>query len=235
MALPQGTANTPPANSVGFQAPASVSTAFLFTLPSAWSLGLLHASNANPSVLTVSAVVDGDLSGTVGVAHGGTALATLTAHALYAGNATSAPNAIGPDASTTKALFSAGASADPAFRAIAAADLPATPLFIASTTHTMTAPREYFMCSTATACSETLPVPAAGYEFCIRSDNNVSTAITLAAITNVYYEKTDRTGWGTVGHSIASAAAVTNQICVAGYDATHYAIMSSVGTWTNTP
>jgi hypothetical protein len=108
-------------------------------------------------------------------------------------------------------------------------------LFIAATTHTMTAPREYFLCSTATTCSVTLPVPAAGYEFCIRSDNNVSTAITLAAITNVYYEKTDRTGWGTVSHSIASTAAVTNQICVVGYDATHYAIMSSVGTWTNTP
>ncbi len=60
------------------------------------------------------------------VANGGWGLATLTAHALYAGNATTAPNAVGPDASTTKALFSAGSSADPAFRAIASADLPAT-------------------------------------------------------------------------------------------------------------
>ena len=116
--------------------------------------------------------------------------------------------------------------------------IPATPAIIAGTTHTMTAPREYFLCSTATTCSVTLPVPAAGYEFCIRSDNNVSTAITLAAITspaNVYYEKPDRTGWGTAGHSIASGPAVNNQICLIGYDSTHYAIMSSVGTWTNTP
>ena len=124
MALPQGTANTPPANSVGYQAPTSVSTAYLITFPAAYAAGLVHRTNANPSVESVSAVVDGDLSGTVGVAHGGTALATLTAHALYAGNATSAPSAIGPDASTTKFLASAGSSADPAFRAIATGDLP---------------------------------------------------------------------------------------------------------------
>lgn len=114
-----------------------------------------------------------------------------------------------------------------------AAAIPATPVSIGATTHTMTAPREYFLCSTATACSVTLPVPAAGYEFCIRSDNNISTAITIAARTSILYEKTDRTGWGTAGNSISSGASVTNQICVIGYDATHYAIMSSVGTWTN--
>ena len=60
----------------------------------------------------------------VTVPYGGWGLTTLTAHALYAGNATSAPTAIGPDASTTKVLFSAGSSADPAFRAIAVGDLP---------------------------------------------------------------------------------------------------------------
>jgi hypothetical protein len=65
-------------------------------------------------------------AGITPVANGGWGLATLTAHALYAGNATTAPTAVGPDASTTKALFSAGSSADPAFRAIASADLPAT-------------------------------------------------------------------------------------------------------------
>ena len=94
----------------------------------------------------------------------------------------------------------------------------------------MTAPREYFFCTTATACSVTLPVPAAGYEFCIRSDNNVSTAITLAARTSIYYELPARTGWGSSGAALASTgAAVTNQICVVGYDGTHYAILSSTG------
>ena len=111
-----------------------------------------------------------------------------------------------------------------------APQIPATPISIAATTHTMTAPREYFFCNTATACSVTLPVPAAGYEFCIRSDNNVSTAITLAGRTNIYYELPARTGWGTVSAALVSkGAAVTNQVCVVGYDATHYAILSSTG------
>jgi hypothetical protein len=119
--------------------------------------------------------------------------------------------------------------------AIVAADLPPVPVSIAATTHTMTAPRETFFCTTGTACSVTLPNPAAGYEFCIRSDNNVSTAITLAAISGVMYEKTDRTGWGGANKSLVSGTATTNNICLIGYDSTHYAIMSSLGTWTNTP
>lgn len=116
--------------------------------------------------------------------------------------------------------------------AIAAADIPATPVSIAATTHTMTAPREYFFCSTVTACSVTLPTPAAGYEFCVRMDNNVSANITLANVTNVYFEAPARTGWGTVSHGLkTTTAAVTNQICVVGYDATHYAVMSYTGDW----
>ena len=62
----------------------------------------------------------------VTVPYGGTGLATLTPHAIYSGNGTSAPNAIGPDATTTHFLASGGASADSGFRAIAAGDLPAT-------------------------------------------------------------------------------------------------------------
>ena len=166
--MPQGTAVAAGTNSVGFQAPASVTTPYHITLPGAPAAGYVKRTNATPSVESVAAIPAGDL--------------------------------------------------------------PATPLYIAATTHTMTAPREYFFCTTATACSVTLPTPAAGYEFCVRSDNNVSTAITLAGITNVYYEKPDRTGWGTKSAALVSTgAAVTNQVCVVGYDSTHYAIMSSTG------
>ncbi len=96
--------------------------------------GVAHFAGSTQTV-TSSPVVNADvtsidaatkLTGITPVANGGWGLATLTAHALYAGNATTAPTAVGPDASTTKALFSAGSSADPAFRAIASADLPAT-------------------------------------------------------------------------------------------------------------
>lgn len=63
--------------------------------------------------------------GALTVANGGTGLATLTAHAIYAGEGTSVPAAIGPDAVTTHFLASGGSSADPAFRALAAGDMPA--------------------------------------------------------------------------------------------------------------
>lgn len=62
IAFPQGVATTAPANNVGFQSPTSVSSAFLFTLPAAPAAGLLHATNAAPSVLSVSAVALSDLA-----------------------------------------------------------------------------------------------------------------------------------------------------------------------------
>jgi hypothetical protein len=58
------------------------------------------------------------------VSSGGTGNATITAHGVVLGEGTAATAVAGPDASTTKPLFSAGASADPAFRSIANSDLP---------------------------------------------------------------------------------------------------------------
>jgi hypothetical protein len=63
---------------------------------------------------------------TVTVPYGGSGLTTLTNHAVQVGAATSTVTQVGPNAATTYPLFSAGSSADPAFRAIAAADLPGT-------------------------------------------------------------------------------------------------------------
>lgn len=54
MDFTQGSAQTATASSVGFQAPASVTSAFHFTLPGAPAGGLLHATNATPSVISVA-------------------------------------------------------------------------------------------------------------------------------------------------------------------------------------
>lgn len=103
---------------------------------------------------------------------------------------------------------------------------------IAATGHTMTAPREYFLCSTATTCNVTLPIPATGNEFCIRMDDNVSANIVLSNITNVYFENPARTGFGSVSHGLkTTTGTVTNQICVLGRDTTHYVVMSLTGDW----
>lgn len=60
-AMAQGTANTPPANSVGFQAPASVPSAFFFTLPGTPAAGFGKFTNGNPSVMSVGPIVGAEL------------------------------------------------------------------------------------------------------------------------------------------------------------------------------
>lgn len=121
-----------------------------------------------------------------------------------------------------------------------AAQVPATPLNATTCAtgahHTMTAPREYFFGTTATDCYIDFPTPAAGYEFCVRTSNNVSAKIHLAALGgSIMYEKVDRTGYGTAGTGTVDNAtgAVTNQICLVGVDTTHYAIMSYTGDFAN--
>ena len=77
------------------------------------------------------------VTGTLPVANGGTSLATLTAHALYVGNGTSAPNALAVGATGT--LLVGATTADPAFATSATGDFTftsavagATRLFVVS-------------------------------------------------------------------------------------------------------
>jgi hypothetical protein len=71
-------------------------TSTALQLPTAYnsgSAGVAHIGAASSSIsqLTSSAVVDGDFSGQLGVAHGGTNLATLTAHNFILGEGASNP------------------------------------------------------------------------------------------------------------------------------------------------
>lgn len=114
---------------------------------------------------------------------------------------------------------------------MACVGVPATPT-TTGTNVTLTGPRAYYACTGT--CTVTLPVPVAGYEFCVRNSNNISTAITLAALgSSARYELPARTSYGTAGTgTFVSGGAVTDQICLVGLDATHYMTMSSTGTWT---
>lgn len=106
----------------------------------------------------------------------------------------------------------------------------ATPL-ATGTSVSLTAPREYYVCTGT--CTVTPPVPAAGYEFCIFNDTNVSTVITIAAVSTVMYENTARTAYGTVSTgTLVSGGAVGDKICLLGRDSTHYFSISYFGTWT---
>ncbi len=104
--------------------------------PNAVGLGstttLLHGNAAGDP--TFGSVVNADIAAAtidltakvvnaLPVANGGTALATLTAHALYVGNGASAPNAVGLGSTTT--LLHGNAAGDPTFGAVATGDLAA--------------------------------------------------------------------------------------------------------------
>ena len=126
------------------------------------------------------------------------------------------------------------ASAQPAFTDIsgtaAAAQIPATS-FATGTSVSLTAPREYYICTST--CTVTPPVPAAGYAFCVRNDDNVSTVITLAGLgSSAMYENTANTAYGTAGTgTLVSGGAAGDSVCIVGRDATHYLTVSFNGAW----
>ena len=113
----------------------------------------------------------------------------------------------------------------------AASDIPATSL-ATGTSASLTAPRAYYVCTGT--CTITPPVPAAGYEFCVMNDDNVSTVITLAALgSSAMYEATARTSYGTAGTgTLVSGGAAADKVCIVGRDSTHYLTVAYTGTWT---
>lgn len=118
--------------------------------------------------------------------------------------------------------------------ALTAANVPAAPL-TAGTSVTLAAPRGYYVCTNT--CAITLPAPAAGYEFCVLDDANVTAAITFNSTTNIYYEKPDHSGYGTVGNgttngTLVSTAGTWSKMCLIGRSATQWNIASSQGAWT---
>ncbi len=105
-------------------------------------------------------------------------------------------------------------------------------LLATGTSVSLTGPREYYVCTGT--CTVTPPVPVAGYEFCVMNDDNVATAITLAALgASARYENTARTAYGTAGSgTLVSTAAAASMVCIVGLDSTHYLTTNFVGTWT---
>jgi hypothetical protein len=98
---------------------------------------------------------------------------------------------------------------------------------------TVTANNAYVICTTT--CNITVKAPAAGVQLCARNAPGSATVITLVNMgAGKYYEKTDNSAWATANQKLVSGGVATDKICIVGYDATHYATMSSTGTWTDT-
>lgn len=104
--------------------------------------------------------------------------------------------------------------------------------FTSGTSRTLANASEIVVCTST--CTVTPPASAtAGMQFCVQNDDNVSTVITLAAVSGVQYESTARTSYGTANHTMTSGGAVKDQICMVAVSATKWNVWSSVGTWTN--
>jgi hypothetical protein len=106
-----------------------------------------------------------------------------------------------------------------------------TPL-TTGTSFAFAAPRGYYVCTGT--CTGTVPIPAAGYEFCVRNGNGVSTTITISNPgTSTQFEKTTYATYGTAtSGTAASSGAVGDKLCIVGLDSTHYLVGSYLGTWT---
>ncbi|HXC37876.1 MAG TPA: hypothetical protein VN667_02940 [Burkholderiales bacterium] len=104
--------------------------------------------------------------------------------------------------------------------------------FTSGTSRTLSKPAEIIICTST--CTVTPPGTAtAGQQFCVQNDDNVSTVITLAAVSGVQYEATARTSYGTANHTMTSGGAVKDQMCMVAVSGTKWNVFSSVGTWTN--
>jgi len=116
--------------------------------------------------------------------------------------------------------------------AIPSSDITAVTLPAAGSSGTFSGPSYIFVCSTT--CTITVPVPAAGLQYCAMNGDNVSTVITLSAIgSSARYENQARTAYGTAGTgTLVSGGAVKDSVCILGLDSTHYLFASGNGTWT---
>lgn len=100
------------------------------------------------------------------------------------------------------------------------------------TSRTLANAAEIVICTST--CTVTPPATlTAGDQFCVQNDDNVSTVITLAAVSGIQYESTARTSYGTANHTMTSGGAVKDQICMVAISTTKYNVFGSTGTWTN--
>lgn len=169
-----------------------------------------------------------------GIAHFAGSTQTVTSSAIVAADITSA-TITGTQIASSLALAGSPTTTtqsakDNSTKIATTAYVDAPTGLTAGTSVSLAAPRQYFVCTST--CTVTPPTPAAGYEFCVMNDDNVSTVITMAAIASVSYESTARTSYGTANHTFTSGGAAADKVCILGRDSTHYLTVSFNGTWT---
>ncbi len=225
--LGQGTAPTAGTTAVTIYSSTSV-TSYMMRLPAAAATGFYLGTNTSGDVVMSQVAANG--SGNVLLSSGTAAIAsgkTLTVNNSITITGTDSTTMTLPTTSKTLLAndFSNVSGTLPVVN-MAASTLQS------GTSVSLTAPKQYYICTNT--CTVTPPVPANGYEFCVRNGNNTATVITLAALgSSARYENTANTAYGTAGTgTLVSGGAVGDKICIVGLDGTHYLTLSYVGTWT---
>lgn len=173
-----------------------------------------------------------------GVKPDGTTIINSSGAISVAYGTTASTAAQGNDSRINGAVQSGGALGTPSSGTLtnttgySATALPAQATTVGSGAISVTANNAYVICSTT--CAVTPLAPAAGQQLCVRNAPGSTTVITMAALgSGNYYELTTHAGWGTANHTIVSSGAATDSVCLVGYDANHYMIMSYVNSWTD--
>lgn len=104
-----------------------------------------------------------------------------------------------------------------------------TPQSLIGTSLTFTGTSGIAVCTGT--CTVIVPLPVANAQFCAINDNNVSTAITFAALGgSAMYQNGTRTAYGTAATgTLTISASSANEICIVGRDSTHYFTVSFSG------
>lgn len=188
-------------------------TAFLLSIALAW-LPHVNAADVTAAGSPAVAVSIGNVSGL------GTGVATALATPSSANLATAVTDETGSGALV---FGTAPTIASPTITGSAVT-------FTTGTARTLANAAEIIVCTST--CTVTPPASAtAGQQFCVQNDNNVSTVITIAAVSGVQYEVTARTSYKAANTAIASSGAVGNQICYVAVSATKWNVFSYTGTW----
>ncbi len=203
----------------------AVVVAGALSLGASGTAGSVAMGNATSGVLTLQPQTGALGTVTVSIPAATDTLVNLTGTQTLT-NKTLTTAALGSSTATTQA------AKDNSTKVATTAYVDATTGLTTGTSVTLTGPRQYFVCTGT--CTVTMPVPAAGMEFCVRNDDNVATVITFAAIgSSARYEKTAFTSYGTAGTGTAvSGGAAGDKMCWLGLDSTHYLVASFNGVWT---
>ena len=111
-----------------------------------------------------------------------------------------------------------------------AAGIPAPTIITGSGDITVTKNNTVVICTDTSFI--TLPPASPGFMVCVRNSPGLKQQITINGREGQYFESPKSAGgWAIVGSSLVSTSTTQSNICLQGYDDTHYLITNQWGLW----